>query len=120
MINKQDQNFESKRDFETFIKANDEPIVVIIEANWSGNCQIMAPAFEKIESLFKSKVNFVTVTGEASEILELNYDSDILPKIILYNKGRIIDQIFGIVSFEQLEEKINALSKASSKNILVK
>ena len=116
MNNKIDNIFKSKRDFELFLKTNEEPVVVIIGADWCGCCQIMHPVMEKLESSFNDKISFITIESEGSENLELNFGSDVLPKIILFKKGKVIDQVFGTASFEFLEKKMKALLEDSSQN----
>ena len=116
MINKTDNIFESKRDFELLLKKNEEPVVVIIDAKWCGCCQIMVPVIEKLAVQFNDSIRFITINSEDLEKLELNFDSDVLPKILFFNKGRVIDQVFGTASFEFLEEKMKTLLAVSSKN----
>jgi len=116
MINKADDIFESKEDFELFVKTIEELVVVIIEANWCGCCQIMVPVMEKLSNYFKGKIRFITIGSDVSENLELNFDSDVLPKILFFNKGRIVDKVFGTASFEFLQEKMKTMLAVSSKN----
>ena len=116
MINKIDNIFESKEDFEIFLKTNEEPIVVIIGANWCGCCQIMIPVMEKIANDFEDKITFITIKSEDLDNLELSFDSDVLPKILLFNKSGMIDQVYGTASFEFLEEKMKTLLAVSSQN----
>jgi thioredoxin-like negative regulator of GroEL len=116
MNNNTDNIFESKRDFELLLKTSEVPIVVIIDAKWCGCCQIMVPVIEKLSAQYKDSIRFITITSEVSEILELNFDSDVLPKILLFNNGKMIDQLFGAASFEFLEKKMKTLLKDSSQN----
>jgi thioredoxin 1 len=116
LINKIDNIFESKEDFDIFLKTNEEPIVVIIGANWCGCCQIMIPVMEKIANDFEDKITFITIKSEDLDNLELSFDSDVLPKILLFNNDKMIDQLFGTASFEFLEEKMKALVEVSSNN----
>ncbi|MHA2062449.1 MAG: thioredoxin family protein [Candidatus Sifarchaeia archaeon] len=116
MNNKIDNIFESKSDFELLLKKNEEPVVVIIDAKWCGCCQIMVPVIEKLAAQFKDSISFISVNSEDLEKLDLNFDSDVLPKILLFSNGRMIDQVFGTASFEFLEEKMKALLEVSSKN----
>jgi thioredoxin-like negative regulator of GroEL len=116
MNNKIDNIFKSKEDFEIFLKTNEEPIVVIIGANWCGCCQIMIPVMEKIAREFEDKMTFITVKSEDLDNLELNFDSEVLPKILLFNNGKMIDQVFGTASFEFLEEKMKTMLAVSSQN----
>jgi thioredoxin-like negative regulator of GroEL len=116
MNNKIDNIFESKEDFELFLKTNEEPVVVIIGADWCGCCQIMLPVIEKLEGSFNDKISFITIESEGSENLELNFGSDVLPKILLFKNGKVIDQVFGTASFEFLEKKMKALLKDSSQS----
>ena len=116
MNNITDKIFDSKRDFEFFLKTNEEPTVIVIGADWCGCCQIMVPIINKLEDEFDDKIRFVTITNEVSEKLELNFVSDVLPKILLFVKGVMIDKVFGTASFEFLEKKMKTLLAVSSQN----
>ena len=87
------EKFKNKKEFELFLKENKEPVVVILEANWCGCCQIMDPIFEKIERLYKGKINFVMIDTDSSEELSQKYGLDKLPNILFYTKGNLIDQM---------------------------
>ena len=108
-----DNIFESTRDFELFLKTNEGPTVVVIGADWCGCCQIMVPVIEKLVNEFEGKIRFVHIKNEVTENLELNFDSDVLPKILLFDNGKMIDQLFGTASFEFLEKKMKSLIKDS-------
>ena len=81
----------------------------------------MAPLFqwritEKLKNQFTDRIRFLTVKSELSMLFKLNYDSDVLPKILFINQDKIVDQVFGTASLNLLEEKMNALLKDSLKN----
>ncbi|MBT8386892.1 MAG: thioredoxin family protein [Ignavibacteria bacterium] len=107
---------ESKSDYEMFLKTNEGPVVLVIEASWSGNCQIMEPIIEKLSNEFNDRIRFIAVKNELSKLFEMNFDSDVLPKLLLFNKDQIIDQVFGTASLRLLEEKMKALLQVSSTN----
>ena len=116
MNSKFKSTIESQSEYELFLKYNEGIALVIIEANWSGNCKIMEPIKEKLKNQFVGRIRFVTVESELSILFKLNCDSDVLPKFLFVNKDKIVDQVFGTASFNLLEEKMNALLKVSSKN----
>jgi thiol-disulfide isomerase/thioredoxin len=116
MNNKLNNTIENKSDYELFLKNNRGAALLIIEANWSGNCKIMEPVKEKLENQFADRIRFLTVKSELSLLFKLNCDSDVLPKFLLFSEDKIVDQVFGTTSFNLLEKKMNALLKVSSKN----
>jgi thiol-disulfide isomerase/thioredoxin len=116
MNNKLNNTIENKSDYELFLKNNRDAAIVIIEANWSGNCKIMEPITEKLKNQFAGRIKFLTVKSELSMLFKLNYDSDVLPKFLFFNRDKIVEQVFGTASLKVLEEKMIALQKVSSKN----
>jgi len=116
MNSKSNKIIESKSDYEIFMNAKEEPTVMIIEASWSGNCQIMAPIIEKFVEQYKDDINFIGVQCDASRAFKTIYNSDVLPKLLFFNKGKLVDQVFGTTSYIILEEKIKALLEVSSNN----
>jgi thiol-disulfide isomerase/thioredoxin len=116
MNNKFKNTIENKSEYELFLKNNQGAALVIIEADWSGNCKIMEPVTEKLKDQFEGRIRFLNVKSELSILFNLNYDSDVLPKFLFFNDDKIVDQVFGTASLHLLEEKMNALLKVSSKN----
>jgi thiol-disulfide isomerase/thioredoxin len=118
MNNKLNNTIENKSDYELFLENNRDVAIIIIEANWSGNCKIMEPIIEKLKNQFACRIRFLTVKSELSMLFNLNGDSDVLPKFLFFNRDKIVDRVFGTASIKVLEEKMNALLKVSSKNNL--
>jgi thioredoxin 1 len=105
---------ESKSDYEFFLKSNEGPAVIIIEAKWSGCCQIMEPIIEKLTNQFSNRIKIISVKSELSQLIKTDYDFDVLPKFIFFSKSKIVDQVFGTSSFSLLEDKMNTLLEFSS------
>ena len=116
MNNKLYNTIENKSDYELFLKNNRDAAIVIIVANWSGNCKIMEPITEKLENQFAGRIRFLTARSELSMLFNLKCDSDVLPKFLFFNQDKIVDRVFGTASLNLLEEKMNALLKVSSIN----
>ncbi|MDH3267534.1 MAG: thioredoxin family protein [Ignavibacteria bacterium] len=116
MNNKLNNIIESKSDFEIFLKTNEDPALVIIEADWCGTCKIMAPILENMANHYKSKIKFLMVDIDAAEEITKKYGLDKLPILLFFRAGNIIDQLIGTVSYSLLDEKIKTLLEISSTN----
>ena len=108
---KNDKNYIrlTDKNFQQEVKKNPLPILVIIEAEWCGACQIMVPVIEKIsldcrDSLRIGRLDIDTA-GEIAEI----YQSNELPIFLFYKNGQLIDRIIGAVPRNILLIKLKEL-----------
>ncbi len=95
--------------FEDFIK---EGIVLIdFFAEWCTPCLTMAPIIDELSDKFKGKIKFGKVNIEGNEELAQKFKVSSIPNLILFKEGKLIEQIAGSKSFEELEEKLNEFVK---------
>lgn len=97
----------SANEFSEFIKG--DLVLVDFFADWCMPCMMMLPIIEDISKDFfgKIKVGKVNV-GEYPEIAE-KYGVSSIPHFIFFKGGEIIEEIIGVVSQDEFEEKINFL-----------
>ena len=107
-------------EYEKVIKDSDRPVTVIIIASWCGSCQIMAPILEKVAFQYSGKIKFLMVDAETNKEIAKKYGLDILPIILLFKEGNLVDRLMGTVSYNVLDEKMKSLLKVSSTNNISK
>lgn len=107
---------ESTSEYEKVIKESDKPVIVIFYANWCGNCQIMAPIFERMANQYREKIKFVMVNTDTNKEIAKKYGLNILPIILLFREGNLVDQLMRTVSYNALDEKMKTLLEISSTN----
>jgi thioredoxin 1 len=80
--------------FQKEVLESDQPTIVDFWASWCGPCRMIAPVFEELSSQYSGKVKFAKV----------NVDEN--PTLIMFKEGKVVDQVVGAVSKNQLENVV--------------
>lgn len=96
----------TKKEFNGVIK---KPFVVVdFWAEWCPPCKILAPILEELEKKLKN-ITFVKVDVSENKELALRFNIEIVPTLLIFKKGKLIDRIIGAVPLEELEKKLERL-----------
>ncbi|HCC22009.1 thioredoxin [Candidatus Uhrbacteria bacterium RIFOXYC2_FULL_47_19] len=101
------QNFEKK------VLQADGPVLVDFWAPWCGPCRTLEPIIEELAGEFDSRgVTIGKLNVDDSPAVASQYGIMSIPTMIMFNGGRVIDQITGLQTKEQLATKISKLATA--------
>lgn len=80
------------------------PGAVLVEfwASWCGHCQHLAPILYQIAQEKAGIIKIVQINSEQQQALAINYKIQGVPTMILFDQGRLINQIAGALSKEQI------------------
>lgn len=94
----------TNNEFESFTK---EGIVLIdFFAEWCMPCLMLAPILEELSDKFKKKIKFGKVNVGDNQALAQKFKVSSIPNMTIFKDGKVIDQIIGALSSEELEEKL--------------
>ncbi|MEN7982535.1 MAG: thioredoxin [Nanoarchaeota archaeon] len=95
----------TKSEFENFTK---EGLVLIdFFAEWCMPCLTMAPIIDELNEKLKGKIKFGKVdVGENQDIAQ-KFEVVSIPNFVLLKNGKVIEQLVGTVSAEELEGILN-------------
>ncbi len=94
-----DKNFK-----EEVLEANC-PVLVTLEAEWSGTCMIVNPILERISSELSGLAKIGKLDIEKNEVGE-KLPCKSLPAFLVYNKGEIVDIRYGLTTSMELKSMI--------------
>jgi len=103
-------------EYKKIIEGNNGLMVLIIIANWCGNCQIMAPIFQNLAFQYRREIKFVMVDADTCKEINEEYDLEVLPLFLFFSRSNLIDQVRGTLPSSLLHEKMKALIEVSSNN----
>ena len=103
------QKFLSDSKFKKEIIKNSKLVIINFVADWSGNCHITAPIFDKIVATYKDRIKFIKLDIDANRQVIKEYDNAELPILLFYKEGEVQEAIFGTFSKYELELKIETL-----------
>lgn len=105
----------SLKNFKKEVIENTMLSLVQFKTEWSGACQIIAPVFESLATIYSRNTNFFTVDIEENKVLEFKYGILDIPTILFFKNGKVIDHVVGLAPRNVLVLKIeNALSQTGN------
>ena len=81
-------------------------VLVDFFANWCGPCKMLSPVLEKI-SEENNNIKIVKVNIDEASELAIDNEVEVVPTMILYNNGKIVERLEGYMDEEELKEIIN-------------
>ncbi|BDF39751.1 thioredoxin [Lachnospiraceae bacterium] len=101
------------KNFDSEVKHESLPVVVMFYAVWCGKCAMMKPIAEDAEKKYKRKIKFCEVEIEESELLAAEYDTEIVPTFICFKEGRIVGAMRGIIDEDVFYDRIQKIFRNS-------
>jgi len=95
-----DQNFDSD------VLKSDAPVLVDFWAVWCGPCKAIAPIVEKLANDYIDKVKIGKMDVDSNNQVAMKYGIRSIPTLLLFNKGKVVDQIIGNVAKESIEDML--------------
>lgn len=91
-------------EFEEFIS---EGIALVdFFAEWCMPCLMLAPIIEELSEKFGGKIKFGKVDIDSNRELVHRFEISSIPNLILFKDGKPVERFIGLMSAEELEEKL--------------
>ncbi len=94
---------------ETFKKEvleSEKPVIVDFWAQWCRPCLMLAPVLEEIEMDIPDKVKVVKVNVDEEGYLANQYRISSIPTILLFENGKLKNQVIGLMRKEDLLKRL--------------
>ena len=88
--------------FETEVLQSDKPVLVDFWAEWCGPCRMLAPTIEAVAEQYRSSASVVKLNVDDNPQSAANYGIKGIPTMILFNKGKEVERIVGLVRKESI------------------
>ena len=100
-----------QEDFEKQVLKSAMPVVVDFYADWCGPCKVLAPMLDKAAEPMTNKVKFVKVDVDKATKLAQQYQIRSIPTLMFFKSGKVVDQIVGLPSAEELKKRLQAVAE---------
>ncbi|MBN1939384.1 MAG: thioredoxin [Candidatus Aminicenantes bacterium] len=104
----------NEQTFEAEVLKSEKPVVVDFWAPWCGPCRMMGPMIDEAAKKFEGSVEFRKLNTDENGGIAMSFNIMAIPTLIVFNGGKEVDRIIGLVPPAELESKLKALTPASA------
>jgi thioredoxin 1 len=94
--------------FESY-KNGDKPLVVDLWATWCGPCRMIGPIISELANDYDGKIVVGKCDVEENDDIAMEFGVRIIPTILFFKDGQLVDKFVGAASKDTIEEKFKAL-----------
>ena len=92
--------------FESEVLKAETPVLVDFWATWCGPCRMLAPTVSAIAEKYAGKVKVCKVDIDENIPLAEKYGIEVIPTLILFEKGEIKDRKIGLMTANEIESML--------------
>jgi len=98
-------------DFKNTVESN-KTVVLDFYADWCGPCQTLLPTIHKLAEELQNDVVIKKVNVDNNKELAAQFNERSIPTLVFFNDGNVVDRHTGLLTENDLREKINQLKTA--------
>jgi thioredoxin 1 len=98
-----DENFESE------VLQADTPVLVDFWAAWCGPCRMVGPIVEELVGEYDGRLKVCKLDVDAAQKTAQEYGIRSIPTLLIFNNGKVADQVIGAVPKGQITEKLDGV-----------
>jgi thioredoxin 1 len=103
VTNETDDSFHGK------VLDSDIPVLVNFWAEWCKPCKLIAPVLEELADEYIGMVKVVKLDTEQCPNITSKYGIRIIPTLLLFNYGQVVDKLVGVVPKQIISAMIKNL-----------
>lgn len=97
------------KNFKDLVLKSALPVLVDYWAAWCTPCKILAPIIEELAKEYQGKIKIGKLNVEENQSIPTQYGIMSIPTLMFFKDGKVIDQLTGALSKQELKKKIEEL-----------
>jgi len=95
--------------FQMEVIESERPVLVNFWAGWCGTCHVIEQTIIELAEDYDGRAKIGKLDVDSNPYVTLEYRIQTFPAVLFFKNGQVVDQIFGIASKEEFNNKISAL-----------
>ena len=106
----------SEANFQNEVIAASKPVLVDFWAPWCGPCRTIGPIVNELATDFEGRAIVAKVNVDDAPVLAQRFGIQGIPTLLIFQDGRVVDQVTGVVPKRELTAKLDKVIAESGKN----
>ncbi|MFA5059180.1 MAG: thioredoxin [Candidatus Omnitrophota bacterium] len=96
-----------EKNFDQEVLKSTVPVLVDFWAEWCGPCRMISPIVDEVAKEFSGKLKVAKLNIDDAQNLAMKYGVMSIPTLMFFKEGKVVDQIVGALSKDQLVSRAN-------------